>query len=44
MRVRSPSPTLTCGAGPSQNLDNPLGIGGVALHEWAARRMLRMLF
>lgn len=22
------------GAGPSQNLDNPLGIGGLALHEW----------
>jgi dihydrofolate reductase len=22
------------GAGPNQNLDNPLGIGGVALHEW----------
>ena len=23
------------GAGPNQNLDNPLGIGGTALHEWA---------
>jgi hypothetical protein len=22
------------GAGPNQNLDNPLGVGGVALHEW----------
>jgi dihydrofolate reductase len=22
------------GAGPSQSLENPLGIGGVALHEW----------
>jgi dihydrofolate reductase len=22
------------GAGPNQNLDNPLGLGGVALHEW----------
>jgi dihydrofolate reductase len=22
------------GAGPSQDLDNPLGIGGMALHEW----------
>lgn len=22
------------GAGPSQNLDNPLGVGGHALHEW----------
>ena len=23
------------GAGPGQNLDNPLGVGGMALHEWA---------
>jgi dihydrofolate reductase len=23
------------GAGPNQSLDNPLGIGGIALHEWA---------
>jgi dihydrofolate reductase len=23
------------GAGPDQNLDNPLGVGGSALHEWA---------
>jgi hypothetical protein len=23
------------GAGPDQNLDNPLGLGGLALHEWA---------
>ena len=22
------------GAGPQQDLDNPLGIGGLALHEW----------
>jgi dihydrofolate reductase len=22
------------GAGPSQDLDNPLGVGGMALHEW----------
>jgi len=22
------------GAGPDQDLDNPLGVGGVALHEW----------
>jgi len=22
------------GAGPSQSLENPLGIGGMALHEW----------
>lgn len=23
------------GAGPNQSLDNPLGIGGNALHDWA---------
>jgi dihydrofolate reductase len=23
------------GAGPSQSLENPLGVGGLALHEWA---------
>ena len=23
------------GAGPNQNLENPLGVGGLALHEWA---------
>ena len=23
------------GAGPNQDLDNPLGVGGAALHEWA---------
>src|SRR5262245_22275049 len=23
------------GAGPDQSLDNPLGVGGPALHEWA---------
>ena len=22
------------GAGPSQSVDNPLGVGGIALHEW----------
>jgi hypothetical protein len=22
------------GAGPNQDLNNPLGVGGVALHEW----------
>jgi len=22
------------GAGPQQDLDNPLGVGGLALHEW----------
>jgi hypothetical protein len=25
------------GAGPNQSLENPLGMGGVALHEWAFR-------
>jgi dihydrofolate reductase len=30
------------GAGPNQSLDNPLGAGGVALHEWAfATRTIR---
>ena len=23
------------GAGPDQSIDNPLGVGGKALHEWA---------
>jgi dihydrofolate reductase len=32
------------GAGPNQNLDNPLGIGGVALHEWLfATRTFRQM-
>jgi len=22
------------GAGPGQNLDNPMGVGGMQLHEW----------
>jgi dihydrofolate reductase len=33
------------GAGPNQNLDNPLGDGGGALHEWAfATRTFRRMF
>jgi dihydrofolate reductase len=33
------------GAGPGQGLDNPLGVGGVALHEWAfATRTFRQMF
>jgi hypothetical protein len=33
------------GAGPNQHLANPLGIGGVALHEWAfATRTFRLMF
>jgi dihydrofolate reductase len=33
------------GAGPDQDIDNPLGIGGTALHEWAfkTRTFCRML-
>lgn len=32
------------GAGPSQDLDNPLGVGGIALHEWAfATRTFRQM-
>jgi dihydrofolate reductase len=33
------------GAGPGQSLENPLGIGGVALHEWAfATRTIHQVF
>ncbi|MBK6980719.1 MAG: dihydrofolate reductase family protein [Betaproteobacteria bacterium] len=33
------------GAGPDQGLENPLGVGGVALHEWAfATRTIQELF
>ena len=33
------------GAGPDQSLDNPLGVGGMALHEWAfATRTFRKMF
>jgi dihydrofolate reductase len=33
------------GAGPNQDIDNPLGIGGRALHEWAfATRTFRRMF
>jgi dihydrofolate reductase len=33
------------GAGPSQDLANPLGIGGMALHEWAfATRTIQRMF
>jgi len=33
------------GAGPAQNLENPMGVGGMALHEWAfaTRRFHEML-
>ncbi len=33
------------GAGPGQDLDNPLGAGGMALHEWSfATRTFRQMF
>jgi len=33
------------GAGPNQDRDNPLGVGGTALHEWAfATRTFRRMF
>ncbi len=33
------------GAGPNQSLENPLGVGGTALHEWAfATRTFRRMF
>ena len=33
------------GAGPGQDRDNPLGAGGIALHEWAfATRTFRQMF
>ena len=33
------------GAGPDQSLENPLGVGGIALHEWAfATRTFRQMF
>ena len=33
------------GAGPNQDRDNPLGVGGAALHEWIfTTRMFRKLF
>lgn len=33
------------GAGPNQDLDNPLGEGGIALHDWAfATRTFRQMF
>src|SRR6202040_3035658 len=33
------------GAGPNQDVHNPLGVGGIALHEWAfATRTFRRMF
>jgi dihydrofolate reductase len=46
LRVNSFSISLDgYGAGPNQDVDNPLGVGGEALHEWAiATRTLRKVF
>jgi len=47
LRVNSFSISLDgYGAGPGQNLENPLGIGGLALHEWvfATRTFQKKLF
>jgi dihydrofolate reductase len=46
LRVNSFSISLDgYGAGPNQDLDNPLGVGGGALHGWAlATRTFRQMF
>jgi dihydrofolate reductase len=46
LRVSSFSVSLDgYGAGPAQSLENPLGVGGMALHEWAfATRTFRQMF
>jgi dihydrofolate reductase len=46
LRVQSFTMSLDgYGAGPNQDLDNPLGVGGVALHEWAfVTRTFRQMF
>lgn len=46
LRVNSFSISLDgYGAGPNQTLDQPLGAGGVALHEWVlATRTIRKMF
>ncbi len=46
LRVNSFSISLDgYGAGPDQSLENPLGVGGMQLHEWAfATRTLRQMF
>jgi dihydrofolate reductase len=46
LRVQSFSVSLDgYGAGPDQSLGNPLGAGGMALHEWAfATRTFRQMF
>lgn len=46
LRVMSFSLSLDgFGAGPEQSLDNPLGVGGMGLHQWAfATRTFRTMF
>ena len=46
LRVQSFSISLDgFGAGPRQDLNNPLGVGGMALHEWAfATRTFQQMF
>lgn len=46
LRVHSFSISLDgFGAGPKQDVDNPLGVGGVALHKWAfATRTFQQMF
>jgi dihydrofolate reductase len=46
LRVQSFSISLDgFGAGPDQDLHNPLGVGGMALHKWAfATRTFRQMF
>ena len=46
LRVMSFSLSLDgFGAGPEQSLDNPLGVGGMGLHQWAfATRTFRRMF
>lgn len=44
--VNSFSISIDCyGAGPNQNLENPLGVGGESLHEWmVATRTFRQMY
>lgn len=46
LRVASFSVSLDgYGAGPEQSLDNPMGVGGMGLHQWAfATRTFRQMF
>jgi len=47
LRVQSFSISIDgYGAGPNQSLDNPLGVGGMGLHQWAfaTRTIQRMVF